>query len=687
LLKFFRKYNKWILVIGCSILMVAFLLPNATSFLPQPDSRPVGRLADGTKFRLRDMQRAEGELGVYARLQPVGLLVDSMLDPSNRYLHWLLIQAEARSMGLAASQWEVSRALEVLGVTSDETLTTLAADFKTTPAGIRQAVADWLVAEQYRDLMTGNAFDTQNVTAVSGQSLVSASSPGIQRVIGLENSGWRMVAERFPGYLDFLVMGQSHGIQRMSPPLLTALYQDQSASVGGRVLLIPADKFAADAPQPTEEQIAAQFEAYKDDLPGEGKHGFGYRLPDRVKLEFIEAPFESALDKVRVAEHEAVAFYDENKAAFAEEPDGDAPDDAEPRIPPYREVKDQIHRYLKNRKAQSLLDEVTQFMLGRLTDSERTLGEDPDDRRYKRVPEGFAAVDMQKLALEAEEQFGIKLNVVRRADKWTAVEELDELRGISESFVADAARQLPFLAYVATAKAFKPSDENPAALLRLQSGLVARPMVGMDGSRYLFRLIDAEASHAREGYAEIRDQVAADVRRFAAYQSLRDDAGAFKGQAATQGLDALAEELGLTVGRISPVQRRVMGQSREELVPSIPGIGRDAGLIDGMFGRAEELSRQGEIEQLPASSRIVAAPIDGVLKLALVEVGEYNPVTRSEYVDSASRAEERWGVSLALVPLGQTPATSLELIKQRLGYKSDDDTPEEDATPPDPAAP
>src|SRR5690606_3331710 len=39
---------------------------------------------------------------------------------------------------------------------------------------------------------------------------------------------------------------------------------------------------------PTEEELARQLEAYGSLEPGEGEMGFGYRLPDRVKLEWIE---------------------------------------------------------------------------------------------------------------------------------------------------------------------------------------------------------------------------------------------------------------------------------------------------------------------------------------------------------------------------------------------------------------
>ena len=40
--------------------------------------------------------------------------------------------------------------------------------------------------------------------------------------------------------------------------------------------------------EPTPEQIEEQFKKFQDVDPGAGEHGFGYRLPDRVKLEWLD---------------------------------------------------------------------------------------------------------------------------------------------------------------------------------------------------------------------------------------------------------------------------------------------------------------------------------------------------------------------------------------------------------------
>ncbi|MDP6151777.1 MAG: hypothetical protein QF785_00265, partial [Phycisphaeraceae bacterium] len=95
MLKFLRKYNKYILVVGCCVLMVVFLLPNLNSFVrSDPSTLPVGTLADGTEFTVADQRNAQAELGLLARLSPY-LVQGIDRDP----LRWTLMLHEAQAIG------------------------------------------------------------------------------------------------------------------------------------------------------------------------------------------------------------------------------------------------------------------------------------------------------------------------------------------------------------------------------------------------------------------------------------------------------------------------------------------------------------------------------------------------------------------------------------------------------------
>jgi len=61
--------------------------------------------------------------------------------------------------------------------------------------------------------------------------------------------------------------------------------------IDAEFIKIPARPFVDDQPQPTQEKLTAQFDQYKNVLPGdeteENPYGFGYKLSPRVELEYL----------------------------------------------------------------------------------------------------------------------------------------------------------------------------------------------------------------------------------------------------------------------------------------------------------------------------------------------------------------------------------------------------------------
>ena len=67
--------------------------------------------------------------------------------------------------------------------------------------------------------------------------------------------------------------------------------------------------FLKEVAQPSEEAIRAQFERYKSKLPGESPNGFGYKIPDRIKFQYLVARMEDAKKLVTVSEEEIKDYY------------------------------------------------------------------------------------------------------------------------------------------------------------------------------------------------------------------------------------------------------------------------------------------------------------------------------------------------------------------------------------------
>jgi len=681
LLKFFRKYNKIILVVGCVVLMIAFLIqPVVSIFMPDPRNQPIGRIGERT-LTVRDRQSAEAQLQLFERgLRPISMLVSTMLDPSDRNLHWLLMKDEARSMGLGASSTEVANALAMMGM-DDAQVEELAQQFGASPEFVRASVADWLMLEQYRDLMRARAFEPR-IVADSGQSAITVSSPGLQRLRALQQVfGYLNAAQQaenpMQGRLFMMLAEQLElrtvlGSQRLSQPVLRAAFQDQRAQISGRLLLIPADKFIDEAAEPTERQITEHFERYKDVPTGQSEpYGFGYRIPDRVKLVYLTVSYDAVAETVTVSNTEALAEYEANKSRYVAPPGPDAGPDAEPTQRDYLEVRKQIMAQLKQQKTLEKVRQIIRAAQGRFTDAERVLPDDEKDRRYKAIPESFEPPSFAQIATQLSEQFDVTIGVQRRTEDWVTADALPSLPGIGASRVESASQPTTLRSYVLSARAFEPADDNPAATFRLQQGLVSEPMRGRDGSMYLFRLTDAEPSHAPKRLEVVREQVVADLKRLAAYEQLAADAVVWEAKARTMGLDSVAEELDLETGNFGPVPKRRGGSGRDAMVPQIAGVGRDRELIDKAFALASRLSERGPLSEIDPGDRIVASAIDGQFKLAIMELSEYEPVTRSQFERAATEPDTRFQISLSLLPPNTEDPMSLERVQQRVGFTAE----------------
>ena len=87
----------------------------------------------------------------------------------------------------------------------------------------------------------------------------------------------------------------------------------QKATV--EVVPVPVETVAADVPAPTEQQLRAFFDRYKNDLPEPRSDAPGFREPRRVKYDYLVAKreaFEAEAAK-EVTDAEIAAFYEKNK--------------------------------------------------------------------------------------------------------------------------------------------------------------------------------------------------------------------------------------------------------------------------------------------------------------------------------------------------------------------------------------
>jgi hypothetical protein len=189
-----------------------------------------------------------------------------------------------------------------------------------------------------------------------------------------------------------------------------AIEQD-SLDVG--YVALGADTFVdPNAPAPSEEQLAQQFDKYKDSMAGvvtdENPYGFGYKLPPRVKLEYIAVKLSDVRGIITPPTQDEIGeYYSSHKQQlFTEQVPVDPNDPNSPtkeRVKSYAEVADSIAKQLLTDKIDSKADSILQ--------EAATLTEIPEEEQTAKepTPEQLKEKDYKVAAQKLDEKYKIKV--------------------------------------------------------------------------------------------------------------------------------------------------------------------------------------------------------------------------------------------------------------------------------------
>ncbi len=412
--KFFRKYNKIILVIGAAFLMVAFLIQGVVQmFYGSPGDLPVGTINDGVEVTRNERTAANNELKALQFVDPVlGSMAAGVAEGDG--LKWLLMVRDAQRLGLNASQGQVNQVLHVVGM-DDAKLQQISARTGLNPDFVRLAVRHWIMLHQYQALMMGQQNTSPVQMAQVANFLTQARSSG--------NYGL---------YIQALQLArQTQGSVRLSEPLIQWFVNNRKATVSGSALIIDASHYLDDIQPPTESDLQSLFEQYHDDLPGQSEpYGFGYKYPDRVKIEWLAFPVYDLRDHVQVQYYEVLEYYQTHQDQFRRQPQPQTqpgtqpstqPQPQQPQVQPFSAVQDQIEQHLRNQKAAKLARKMAHAAQARFLAEVRRL---PDEGRYVQIPDDYQPVSLEEVASALQEEFGVKPEVHRYQERWVATADL-----------------------------------------------------------------------------------------------------------------------------------------------------------------------------------------------------------------------------------------------------------------------
>lgn len=596
--KFLRKYNKWILAVGGTLLMIVFLVPQAIEGLSQRAGVATANWAsvDGEDVSQREAAQMRSEAEIIEKIQRRGLPIVPGIGDIKTPEHWFLLVREADDTGLVGGRVTVSM--------DDEQLRQASASFQQPP-----------------NVVIGT----------------QANASGIGRMVTLFGSAAQLSDRRL----------RQHA-RRMFH------------TVGAQTVIIEAKADdAGTGAEPTAAEIEAQLEAYADVAPGEGDRGFGYRLPDRFKIEWLTIGVDDVRSMIENSD-------DMNGVALRRHWRRTEDEIGIPAVVEGAPVPDVVREDLLEQLTAEKLDEIAKFASLQLQSRRRNL---PDVDGYHELPDDWEArrLALTELGQAVQEKFNLPLPEYEAiGDRWLTLSDLSELGDLATATTTKFGTPASLAQLIAASREF-----DGSVTILTQSGVAGPPMTMPDQSIAIYRLTEVDPSRPPSSIDEVREQVVEDLLRLERYEQLLAGKDAVAAAARDNGLVATALEYGTFVQPRTNVSlanvNDVVTYSRAGLVPperpsALPQpIGIDEAAVADIVEHALALDAGANLEDLPESQRTFVVPVDAKLSLMVVRLLDQSPLTQEQYTSLVANN------GLQLMILNQELAEG-EVVREAFSY-------------------
>ena len=634
--KFLRKYDKWILAIGGSLLLITFLVPQAIQGLSQYSAQtgatwatvgaPPATLTAGEADFFRRQVRLIDSLGPQNILNRIG----AGSDPA----HWFLLIREADAAGLIGGPGSGLVFAQQLAANSGEDVT----------------------PEQVVALLGGQAGLDYPQTLET-----LAQIQGVGRLISIISSAGRFSDTRLRGTAARKSLGVAADVVVLDARNLES---------------IPVT--AAD-----EAALAAQLASHGESLAGEGEKGFGYRIPDRFRIEWMSIPRSEVMasleDDPGLGPIELRKAYQRNPERFG---GGAITTSVTPAT--FSSRADKVREVILSDLVDARMDAIAKFADDRLQFPRRSL-----DRRglHFVLPEDWKTRQLAFDALAADigGEFNIPAPIVQKsADEWLIAEDLKDADRFG--LLSDAGTNLFGRSRTTTAdlvpalKEFGGSDTIP-----VQAEISLPSLRTREGDLVITRVTDVDPSHAPTDLEEVRSEVAADLDAILRYETLVESMPEIIGTAREEGIRALANRYDAPMEFAADIREanlEFLLQYGITMNSSIPGIGSDADAIAEVVNRAIVLDPTRPVSDQPVEERVFAIELPERLAVLVVSVETLNPLTQEIWARLATDpAPLQTALSRDLAPFDPSEVFGLEALSARHAFElsrvSDSDEDEE----------
>lgn len=642
MLKFFRKYNMLILVVGGCLLMVSFLVGSSIQQLQGMWNNKTIATMRGEKISANDFNSAQQEFSVVKTvLEPVIPVFIRLLEGERGNAgveSWLMLSREAERLGLVGGELD------------GQNMLALAADM----------AANMAIAQQYGGMAP------QLLEFPEVKELYDAVHTGATQILEQQRMSIVRRGARSERGVD-LALAKAHGVLRLftsyrneAALLSTPELREQAERVLDvaviEMVTIPALIAGDELPDPSEAELLAQFEEFRSVKAGGAGLGFGYLRPPAVQLEWISIqsrPIEDAitLDPVKVRVHhknfKTMRGWSDDFAAEREKVEYD--------------LKSEIAAEVVEAGVEAGRNEMRRMMSGLEADGE--FRRVPDDWRGALATTESVA---EKIRAAMSRQAGMDVSgavaVQSTGGEWKAGRDLLMLPGVGNS-ISPSTGAREWQAF--NDLALKVRGIVPDAEALLQVGLLNGPTTaGVD--RFFFRVTGTRPESPPESIEEVRTQVARDLRVRRGWELLNGPlAEEIKSAAIRDGLSAVARQYGMDVQ--TPIELTRLSMAPKMASPR-PIVGENQEVLrNAVLDRVGEWDPLTEVESIDPAERVIVMPIEQAKGLVVVKITGRYPVT-TERLYSSYSIVENWIIRSYTEELSDN-IYSFERLKERFDFK------------------
>lgn len=618
MLKLLRQYNQWILVVGGTLLLITFLMPSAIQGLAQRSAVSGATWAtySGGTVTGADLELAQQELRV---LELLGFRDLMQLGAAKEPAHWWLLVHEAKEAGLLGGEGEGEAVLSQI-------------------AGGQNVAPDQLLFNLSRSSNTNR--DIVLSTLAKAQSVMR-------------------------------LMTLSVGVDRVSDERLKRSVSRSLLAVSGDIVILDARKNSSiQADAPTEERLNEQLKKFGDTArPADtmiGKDSFGYRMPDRVKLEWITiSKSDVAAGVANSPELATLAL----KKRFAQNPSKYGGADASM----FNALEQSVRAAVTEELVKARLEEIAKFTGDQLGLAQRGLKR---EGAYFVLPAEWAGQmpSLQALAQTVASEFSIGAPTYQSSgDKWMSATDVGALPGLGTARTMKFGNAMTAPQVVAVAKELS----TPNLATPVQANIASPAMTTDSGDVCFFRIIAAEPAKAAAELAAVRAEVEKDVLALARFEWLEANRDALATEAAADGIRAVATKYGATVEfakDIAEANASFIGFG-VRMGSGLPMLRNDPKAIAAIIEKASKIPFAADMSTVPAAQRTIAVAVPGQLSLAILQISTMTPVTEERYAQLSGGIMTPNGRGLVGVTrdpelaINPTDLFSLDALSKRYDFK------------------